>query len=84
MSAEQEAEFINPPGDLIKAIVRGGNKNASALDPACLQRAEQAVVKIEEDYPRVALQDVAEIKGLLEAIIANPQDQEIRECPAYC
>jgi hypothetical protein len=40
MSAEQEAEFINPPGDLIKAIVRGGNKNASALDPACLQRAE--------------------------------------------
>ena len=78
MSTAQEAKFINPPSGRIKAIVRGGNKNAPALDPGCLQRAEQAVTNIETDYPRAALLDVAEIKGLLEAIVANPQDQEIR------
>ena len=83
MSTEQEAEFINPPSSLIKAKVFCGNENAPVLDPVCLQRAQHAVAKMKEDYPRAALEDVAEIKGLLEAIVANPQDQEIRISQIY-
>ena len=82
MSTEQEAEFINPPS-LIKAKVFCGNENAPVLDPVCLQRAQHAVAKMNEDYPRAALEDVAEIKGLLEAIVANPQDQETRISRIY-
>lgn len=73
MSNRSDVQIIKPPNNLIKAKTGTGRVTP---DAEAIQRAEHAMKKIGEDFPKWAQTDLDEIDKALAAARKDPANQE--------
>ena len=73
MSNRSDVEIINLPHNLLKAKLGSGKVKT---DTHAIERAETAIQKIGEDFPKWAQSDLDDMEKALAAARQNPEQQE--------
>ena len=73
MSNRSDVEIINLPPNLLKAKLGSGKVKT---DTHAIERAEAAIQKIGEDFPKWAQSDLDDMEKALAAARQNPEQQE--------
>ena len=73
MSDRSDVEIIKPPNNLLKAKLCSGKVKP---DTEAIQRAETAIKKIGEDFPKWAQSDLDDMEKALAAARQNPDQLE--------
>jgi chemotaxis protein histidine kinase CheA len=76
MSDEEDttAEVITPPNRLKGKVVMGG---PGAIDPDVLEKAEQVIAEMADDYIHWAREDIGKLASAFDELAADPSEEKL-------